>query len=291
MQTYDYICIASICCACISILGGIFVITCLVYFRKLYVGTFWRILFVMSIADILAEICMLWGGTRHLGHFTFGCTLQAYFMVTLLNISNTYIFILSINIYRMVKNLLDWSRCSELVINVGAWAAVSGLCLCPMFGVGGITYQESKLWCTLHGGDKPYLRFLFSYFYVWFLMITILAIRITSWCKYSKDDETLECLDLSNNVHKEKVFRQLFWYPISWLILYIPCTLNRIIEISYGTVLALEALEATVLPLQGAVNATVFIITSGLYSDLKLFVKMQGRYRPGYQYDSLNSKY
>jgi len=168
-------------------------------------------------------------------------------------------------IYRLSKNEQDWSRSLEVLINCITWLFPSILGIIPLFKVGGIHYSGADSWCWID--VRPtYARFAFAFIYNWTIILFILVLRLRAWYLH-RSSEMSEYLNLTDG--KSRVFRQLFWYPIFWIVLWVPSTVNRLFEAFYGDIFVLTCLQTVVFPLQGAVNAIVFLLTSGLLDEYK----------------------
>jgi len=193
------------------------------------------------------------------------CQFQGFCVQLFVLLSTTYMLVITIMIYRLSKNKEDWSTLLEVSINCGTWVVPTILGVLPLYRVGGIHYTSSDSWCWID--VRPtFARFVFSYVYNWSIILFIIVFRVRAWYLH-RSSEMMLYLDQTDG--KSRVFKQLFWYPLSWIILWIPSTVNRLVQAFHGEIFVLTFFQTVVLPLQGAANAIVFMLTSGLLEEYK----------------------
>jgi len=262
--------IITLCGSVFSVIVCLFTIWLLLYFNK--TGQFWRLFFALTIMNSLESLTLIWGAVRHLTNASTGCKVQAFALVFFDMSSSTYLFCMSLNIYRMINDAPEWSFKYEMFSHCFSIVFALGLATLPLFEIG-ISYAESDLWCWLYA-DPSGLKYLLSFGYDGMLAIVILCLRMISWWQFAEKRQELgDYLESEWEVPQTRLFRQLFWIPISFIIIWCIEFLNRLVETLYQPVSPLEFIEASIAPLSSGVISILGIFSSNLFADLKEWIR------------------
>jgi len=232
---------------------------------------FWRLLLYLSIADFFSDGAMLYGTVGRLLHgyvkSQLECDIQSFLIEVFFQVGTIYVLVITIWIYRAStnKDKTDWNWKTELMIQLVVWLYPISLAIIPLSGVGGIRYSGSDTtWCWVDG--KPiYARFVFAYINNWSSILIIIVLRVLVWKKNS-NNEMMEYLQPDRG---NPMFRHLFWYPLTWIVIWLPGTINRVVQVFAGEYRALTFVQCLFIPLQGAVNAVIFVCTTNLIIPFK----------------------
>jgi len=252
----------------VSIIGTLFLMGALVYLRKLKGkgNSFWRFLFSLVLIDLLSALTLSYGSISLLAQVKRECEIQGFLVQVLFQLSTLYVLVITIWIYWDTMNTSHWSMKTEILIHTIVWIYPIALAILPLLKIGGIHYSGTDTsWCWLD--EQPtYARFALFYIYNWLAILVIIGIRIFVWIRnYS---QSIELIDLYSS-QRAPVFRHLFWYPMAFLAIWLPCGVNRIVQALAKDYAILTFIESFLLPLQGAVNAIVFVLTTKLILEFK----------------------
>jgi len=254
----------------LSVLGCIFVIFSLVYLQKLQ-QQFWRLLLSLSVVDLFTDGTMMYSSVGQLlpgyARHEIECHIQGFLVVVFCQVGTIYVLVITIWIYRAStnKDQADWTWKTELAVHSLVWVFPLTLGIIPLLEVGGISYTPNDTsWCWVNG-DPIYARFVLFYANNWANIIMIIVLRVLVW-RHNLNNEMMDFIQPDRGT---PVFNHLFWYPLTWVIIWLPATMNGVVQVFVGEFPALTFFHCLFVPLQGAVNAVIFVSTTNLMTPFK----------------------
>lgn len=246
-----------------SVLGSSFIIFTYFKFPKLRTMAY-RLVLMLSIADVLFAMSYLFGATYEGGNdecsTSFSCyfeslTLQVFGVATLL-----WTCCLAFHVYGVLVN--KWGRVRierlEKYYHFICWgtAILSGVALASVDVIG-----HAGLWCWIPS-DYPLARLAF-----WYgpLFVIILYNIVVYW------RVSVALGDFATAEVKDKIVGRLRLYVLVFLILHIPAVINRVQNYIApdSPVFILGALQACIEPQQGFWNAVVYGLNKKVLQEYK----------------------
>ncbi|KAH3765025.1 hypothetical protein Pelo_3115 [Pelomyxa schiedti] len=136
----------------------------------------------------------------------------------------------------------------HLLACVCLWILAMVTAIIPLTGFDSITYQEGAIGTCWISASPLMARFLLFYIPLWFMIVLVGLIYVV-------------VISLHPLLGPNNYTPRQFLYPITMLIIWIPCTVNRILE-SIGLIVpATEYWQASVLPMWGLIDCTIYLIT------------------------------
>jgi len=267
----------------ISILGACFMILSFFLFMHKLKALFFRLVFFLSIADLGCSIVMVFGAAHLIAKqafpedTSFVCQIQGCLIQLFYQMANGYISMIATVLYRaIVLKKTRMSIAAELICHILIWATAIILSLLPVKNIGGAKYANAGAWCWLSSSPK-YARFVYLYIFVWLVIAAIIVINIWIWLNFrSLYTFTLKSPNEGTHRKVKNIYRRLFMYPLAFIILWTPSTLNRVIQAFFTDMYALTLVQAVILPLSGIIDALVYGFTTVLQEDYrKLFSKIR----------------
>lgn len=278
-------------CGGLSILGSLFIIFSALLFRKLDLQ-YWRFVVGLTLVDLLLGICMASGALAWLAGWTFTgalCYMQGWTITFGGQASNMYILIISILIYSATVRGQEMSVPVEIALHATAWVWGAAFAVFPFFGLDDFRYVPAGGWCWL--ADEPkYARFVLLYIGSWVIIGLIIVIYLRVWLFIRQQDahiakkkgllhSTVTGTESAEEVQRKKTTRALFIYPIASIILWILPSVSRVYEIWLPPIFVLVACRSWSYPLQGAIDAFVYGLTSGVTKDIQMWWRGERPYR------------
>jgi hypothetical protein len=267
----------------LSILGSLFIIGSALAFRKLK-RQYWRFVVGLTLVDLLLGVCMASGSVAWLAGWTFTgtlCDMQGWTITFGGQASNMYILIISILIYSATIRGKELSIPAEIALHVTAWVFGTLFSVVPFFGFDDFKYVPAGGWCWL-GEEPKYARFVLLYIAAWVIIAIILVIYFRVWIFIRQQEthvakkkgllhSTVTGTESAEEVQKRKTMRALFLYPMAAIILWVLPSVSRIYELWLPPIFVLVACRSWSYPLQGAIDAFVYGLTSGVTKDIQMW--------------------
>ncbi|KAH3764498.1 hypothetical protein Pelo_3604 [Pelomyxa schiedti] len=137
---------------------------------------------------------------------------------------------------------------SSLVI----WGASTVTAIIPLTGYDDMEYVKGSSGICWLGPDPALARYVLFYIPLWILITIILVLYFVTF-------DFVSVIPPDGPKYQVKRVRpRLFMFPLTMLIVFLPCTLNRVCESFGKTVWVLEYMQASVLPLWGFIDAVVY---------------------------------
>jgi len=234
----------------------------------------WRAIITLSIYDLCAAIILLCGAVVALSGQdmnSYVCNIQGFCVAIFQFEANFSVLLIAVLLYLMVVQKLNVPGFVELLLHLISYPINFFIAFLPYWT--DLEYTDTGAWCWLKA-DPVWGRYISVYMWVWsiILIIVTLYLRMAVFIRSeSKKKKVLELSDVaSGNIpdRKTNITRDLFLYPIAFIVLWIPNSLNRILQSNGIELYAFVLIEAFCLPFQGCIDAIVFGFSTGTFSGL-----------------------
>jgi len=279
----DAIAATSIIACVLSIIGSTFIIIIMLYFKKLGQNLHFKLVFMLSAADIINSVSFFFGNPSR-GDTTGLCTFQGILQQFGGTFSYSWIVAIAVTLYRTVfapddtfddedeeeqvetvsdKKTADNKKFMYYCIGITAYSVF--MTILPFFGG---TYGDAGAWCWIDNSTTGKVwRFMAFYVPVWIAMIVI------GYCY------TCVVLQLRKTVAQEgdqtgvisRAMSRLAAYPVIMFIGYIFGTINRIQNAAEPTSpsVGLYCFATFTLNINGFLNAFVYGCNDSMQQDFR----------------------
>jgi len=266
--------IVSLVSGILSLIGSLVLFVSIFVLRK-YNSPFWRAIATLCFYDFVTAFIISIGSVVGLSYNEISsgiCTFQGVLFSIFLNGSIFNTLLISIILFLMVIGKINLRWWVEVLLHTYPLPVIIVVSFIPFYS--SANYTDSGAWCWL-SVDPVWARYVGVYVWTWIVMIMIIALYFTMgfYIRYLDKKAAISEVKFSDLAQgkkvdqqkKNRITRDLFVYSMAFILLWIPNSINRIIQATGSSVYFLMVLECFCLPLQGFVDAVVFGVSTGAY--------------------------
>ncbi|KAH3742962.1 slime mold cyclic amp receptor protein [Pelomyxa schiedti] len=268
-EVLEYVKLITFLCAVLSVMGCLFIIFTSIFFKKV-AWMYWRFVFGLAISDLIHATSFIVSSIFVHSSDDLICTAQGAFTEMCDLVGNEYILMIAIYLCVLAGRDFSLPLFLEVFLHTALWLASFIAALFPAMHALGMSYSLSPVgWCWVDG-EPWYARYIMFYWLEWVLLLALVIIYTIAAIRFRRRFVLKGGYrNIKQRAIVVKALRQTYMYPVMMYIIWIPCSVNRILEDVTGKTHAWAAYwEAAIVPLWGFFDALIFLFTANLGPDL-----------------------